>query len=140
MTGYRIIYLLTNLEFWGVSAVVFDTRQSKRLFGVISSGDMPAKALGAILAALVHAHADVLRLLLVAFRGPFWRHFMETPNHTVARCSRSETVRARAAGREPSRLIGKRFGGSELIFYMCLSFAVLAAVATEIEYNFLWTQ
>ncbi len=135
MTGYRIIYLLTNLEFWGVSAVVFDTRQSKRLFGVISSGDMPAKAIGAILAALVHAHADVLRLLLVAFgaflaalyilRLTIQSHDVHTP-HGADRATR----------REPSRLIGKRFGGSELIFYMCLSLAVLAAVATEIEYNF----
>ncbi|WP_246859354.1 cyclic nucleotide-binding domain-containing protein [Spirosoma sp. KCTC 42546] len=135
MTGYRIIYLLTNLEFWGVSAVVFDTRQSKRLFGVISSGDMPAKALGAILAALVHAHADVLRLLLVAF-GAFLAALyvvqLTIQSHDVHAPQRSD----RAVGREPSRLIGKRFGGSELIFYMCLSLAVLAAVATEIEYNF----
>jgi hypothetical protein len=135
MTGYRIIYLLTNLEFWGVSAVVFDTRQSKRLFGVISSGDMPAKALGAILAALVHAHADVLRLLLVAF-GAFLAALyvlhLTIQSHDVHAPERS----ARAVGREPSRLIGKRFGGSELIFYMCVSLAVLAAVATEIEYNF----
>ncbi|WP_317165805.1 cyclic nucleotide-binding domain-containing protein [Spirosoma arboris] len=135
MTGYRIIYLLTNLEFWGVSAVVFDTRQSKRLFGVISSGDMPAKALGAILAALVHAHADVLRLLLVAFGAFFAALYvlrLTIQSHDVHAPERS----GRAVGREPSRLIGKRFGGSELIFYMCLSLAVLAAVATEIEYNF----
>ena len=135
MTGYRIIYLLTNLEFWGVSAVVFDTRQSKRLFGVISSGDMPAKALGAILAALVHAHADVLRLLLVAF-GAFLAALyilqLTIQSHDV----HAPQQAGRAARREPSRLIGKRFGGSELIFYMCLSLAVLAAVATEIEYNF----
>lgn len=135
MTGYRIIYLLTNLEFWGVSAVVFDTRQSKRLFGVISSGDMPAKALGAILAALVHAHADVLRLLLVAFSAFLAALYvlrLTIQSHDVHAPHRS----GRAAGREPSRLIGKRFGGSELIFYMCISFAVLATVATEIEYNF----
>ncbi len=135
MTGYRIIYLLTNLEFWGVSAVVFDTRQSKRLFGVISSGDMPAKALGAILTALVHAHADVLRLLLVAF-GAFLAALyilqLTIQSHDV----HAPQQAGRAARREPSRLIGKRFGGSELIFYMCLSLAVLAAVATEIEYNF----
>lgn len=135
MTGYRVIYLLTNLEFWGVSAVVFDTRQSKRLFGVISSGDMPAKALGAILAALVHAHADVIRLLLVAF-GAFLAAL-----YVLSRTIQSHDVHAphrsdRAVTREPSRLIGKRFGGSELIFYMCLSLAVLAAVGTEIEYNF----
>ncbi|GAB3733121.1 cyclic nucleotide-binding domain-containing protein [Spirosoma lituiforme] len=135
MAGYRLIYLLTNLEFWGVSAVVFDTRQSKRLFGVISSGDMPAKALGAILAALVHAHADVLRLLLVAF-GAFLAAL-----YVLQLTIQSHDVHAphgadRSTRREPSRLIGKRFGGSELIFYMCLSLAVLAAVATEIEYNF----
>lgn len=135
MTGYRIIYLLTNLEFWGVSAVVFDTRQSKRLFGVISSGDMPAKAMGAILAALVHAHADVLRLLLVAFGaflGALYILRLTIQSHDVHTPPGAD----RAARREPSRLIGKRFGGSELIFYMCLSLAVLAAVATEIEYNF----
>ncbi|GAB3962287.1 hypothetical protein GCM10028805_63130 [Spirosoma harenae] len=135
MTGYRLIYLLTNLEFWGVSAVVFDTRQSKRLFGVISSGDMPAKALGAILAALVHAHADVLRLLLVAFAaflGSLYVLRLTIQSHDVHAPHRSD----RAVGREPSRLIGKRFGGSELIFYMCLSLAILASVATEIEYNF----
>ncbi|MFD2932464.1 cyclic nucleotide-binding domain-containing protein [Spirosoma flavum] len=135
MTGYRVIYLLTNLEFWGVSAVVFDTRQSKRLFGVISSGDMPAKAIGAILAALVHAHADVLRILLVAF-GAFLAALyvlqLTIQSHDVQAPQGSD----RAPRREPSRLIGKRFGGSELIFYMCLSLAVLAAVATEIEYNF----
>ncbi len=135
MTGYRIIYLLTNLEFWGVSAVVFDTRQSKRLFSVISSGDMPAKAMGAILAALVHAHADVLRLLLVAFGaflGALYILRLTIQSHEVHAPQGAD----RAARREPSRLIGKRFGGSELIFYMCLSLAVLAAVATEIEYNF----
>ena len=135
MTGYRIIYLLTNLEFWGVSSVVFDTRQSKRLFGVISSGDMPAKAIGAVLTALVHAHADVLRLLIVAF-GAFLAAMyvlrLTIQSHDV----HAPAGTGRAAGREPSRLIGKRFGGSELIFYMCLSLAVLAAVATEIEYNF----
>ena len=135
MTGYRIIYLLTNLEFWGVSAVVFDTRQSKRLFGVISSGDMPAKAAGAVLAALVHAHADVLRLLLVAF-GAFLAALyilrLTIQSHDVQAASGA----SRVVRREPSRLVGKRFGGSELIFYMCLSFTVLAAVATEIEYNF----
>lgn len=135
MVGYRVVYLLTNLEFWGVSAVVFDTRQSKRLFGVISSGDMPAKALGAILAAFVHAHTGILLLVLVAF-GAFLAAF-----YTLQLTVRSHEVHAahrpaRVAQREPSRWAGKQFGGSDLIFLMCLSLAALAAVAIEIEYNF----
>lgn len=135
MVGYRVVYLLTNLEFWGVSAVVFDTRQSKRLFSVISSGDMPAKALGAILAAFVHAHTGILLLVLVAF-GAFLAAF-----YTLQQTIQSHEVHAahrpaRAVRREPSRLVGQQFGGSDLIFLMCLSLAALAAVAIEIEYNF----
>ena len=135
MVGYRIIYLLANLEFWGVSAVVFDTRQSKRLFSVISAGDMPAKAIGAVLAALVHAHADVLRLLvvaLVAFAASLYVLQRTVRSHEVHAPHRP----ARAARREVSALVEKRFGGSELIFFMCLSLATLAAVATQIEYSF----
>lgn len=135
MVGYRVVYLLTNLEFWGVSAVVFDTRQSKRLFSVISSGDMPAKALGAILAAFVHAHTGILILVLVAF-GAFLAAYyalqLTVQSHEVHAAHRP----ARAVRREPSRFVGQQFGGSDLIFLMCLSMAALAAVAIEIEYNF----
>jgi HEAT repeat protein len=135
MAGYRVVYLLTNLEFWGVSAVVFDTRQSKRLFSVISSGDMPAKALGAILAAFVHAHTGILLLVAVAF-GAFLAALytlrLTIQSHEVHAAHRP----ARAVKREPSRFVGKRFGGSNLIFLMCLSLAALAAAAIEIEYNF----
>ncbi|AQG82548.1 cyclic nucleotide-binding domain-containing protein [Spirosoma montaniterrae] len=135
MVGYRIIYLLANLEFWGVSAVVFDTRQSKRLFSVISSGDMPAKALGAVLAALVHAHEEVLRLLIVAlgaFLASLYVLRLTILSHDVEAVHRP----ARSVQREPMPLIGNRFGGSELVFFMCLSMAVLTTVATEIEYSF----
>ena len=46
IVGFRVIYLICNLEFWGLSSMVFDVRQGKRLFGLISSGDVPAKLLG----------------------------------------------------------------------------------------------
>src|SRR5690606_19364447 len=43
---YYVVYLLTNLEFWGLAALQFDIRQSKRLFGMIGAGDVPAKLIG----------------------------------------------------------------------------------------------
>jgi hypothetical protein len=43
---YYVIYLLANLEFWGIAALLFDIRQSKRLFGMIGAGDIPAKLIG----------------------------------------------------------------------------------------------
>jgi len=135
MVGYRTIYLLANLEFWGVSAVVFDTRQSKRLFSVISSGDMPAKAIGAILAALVHAHEGILRLLILALAAFVASLFVL--QKTIASHEVHAPHRPVRSARQPaSALVQKRFGGSELILFMCLSLATLAAVATQIEYSF----
>ncbi|RSK48420.1 cyclic nucleotide-binding domain-containing protein [Hymenobacter rigui] len=135
MTGYRVIYLLTNLEFWGVSAVVFDVRQGRRLFSVISSGDMPAKALGAVLALLIHHHTELLWLLLLAFgayvgallvlQATGREHVVEA--HSRARAERTEAV---------SASLQRWFGNSRLVLTMCLSMLAIAAVTTGIEYTF----
>ncbi|WP_240935750.1 hypothetical protein [Hymenobacter sp. HDW8] len=135
MAGYRVIYLLTNLEFWGVSAVVFDVRQSKRLFGLIGSGDMPAKALGAILALLVHAHTDLLFLLLLAL-GAYLGAL-----YTLRATLSSHSVEARPTSR-PQRLtslapgLQRWFGDSQLVLSTCLSITAIAAVTAGVEYSF----
>jgi len=46
MTVYHLIYYLNKTQFWGMSALTFDVRQSKRLFSVMSVGDLPAKFIG----------------------------------------------------------------------------------------------
>ncbi|WP_240163411.1 cyclic nucleotide-binding domain-containing protein [Spirosoma taeanense] len=135
MAGYRVIYLLTNLEFWGISAVVFDVRQSKRLFSVISSGDMPAKALGALLSVIVHDHDDLYLLLLTAFLA-----------YGVAMYVLRFTIRSHAIGVAPAKarlrrrtsppFVRQLFGGHELVFSMCLSLAAIACVVTSVEYFF----
>lgn len=43
---FRVHYLISNLEFWGLTSLLFNVRQSKRLFGIIGSADIPAKILG----------------------------------------------------------------------------------------------
>ncbi len=64
LSAFSIFYLLYNLEFWGLAALLFDVRQSKRLFAIVSSGDMPAKLLGYAMA-LVFTLAGVINLLWV---------------------------------------------------------------------------
>ena len=136
MAGYRVIYLLTNLEFWGVSAVVFDVRQGRRLFSVISSGDMPAKALGAVLALLIHADADLPWLLLLAF-GAYLGALLVLRT-TLGR----HVVEVRAAARPLAReqaLTGRLrawFGDSRLVLSLCVSLLGIAAVTTGVEYAF----
>ena len=43
---YWLAYLLTNLEYWGAVAIIFDVRQGKRLFGPLAVGESIAKIIG----------------------------------------------------------------------------------------------
>lgn len=43
---YQVIYLLCGNSFWALAAQVFDVRESKRTFSILSAGDTPAKLLG----------------------------------------------------------------------------------------------
>ena len=63
---FNIIYLLNNLEFWGLAALLFDVRQSKRLFAVVSAGDIPAKMVGYLLAVALIPVIGTENLLWVA--------------------------------------------------------------------------
>lgn len=129
MTGYRLIYLLTNLEFWGMSAVVFNVRQGRRLFGVISAGDLPAKALGAVLAIFVHATSALYGLLLTAFAAYLLALLLQRATF------RAQVVEARSRP-VPASLGAHLLGGSQLVRAMGLSLLALAAVAVGVEYLF----
>ena len=135
MTGYRVVYLLTSLEFWGVSAVVFDVRQSKRLFGIISAGDMPAKAMGAVLAIFIHTNAELPWLLGTAF-GAYLAALLvlraTLGAHEVTAAPRPRPARTAAVA--PG--LRRWFGESRLVQALCLSLLGLATVTTGVEYLF----
>jgi ATP:ADP antiporter, AAA family len=63
LAWFNVLYLLNNLEFWGVASTLFNVRQSKRLFGVISAGDIPAKFLGYTLALFTVEYIGTINLL-----------------------------------------------------------------------------
>ena len=65
LAWYNVLYLINNLQFWGVAALIFDLRQSKRLFAVISAGDIPAKFIGYSLALVVVPYTGTENLLLI---------------------------------------------------------------------------
>ena len=66
-TWFNVLYLLSNLEFWGIAALVFEVRQSKRLFSIISAGDIPAKFIGYSLASLLVPYVGTANLLIPSF-------------------------------------------------------------------------
>ncbi len=66
LSFFNVLYLLNNLEFWGLTALLFDVRQSKRLFGIVSAGDVPAKMLGYLTALIMIPYIGTANLLWVA--------------------------------------------------------------------------
>jgi AAA family ATP:ADP antiporter len=62
---FSVLYLVDNLGFWGIATHLFDVRQSKRLFGVISAGDIPAKFFGYTLALILVPHTGTQSLILI---------------------------------------------------------------------------
>ncbi|MFN2456953.1 MAG: hypothetical protein ABR502_02020 [Chitinophagaceae bacterium] len=60
-----LIYMLVGYAFWGVSALLFNVRESKRVFSIVGSGDIPAKILGYSLVYLLVYQIGPLNLLWV---------------------------------------------------------------------------
>ncbi|MBC6988771.1 cyclic nucleotide-binding domain-containing protein [Hymenobacter sp. BT491] len=132
MAGYRVAYLLVNLQIWGVASASFNARQGRRLFNVISSGDIVGKGLGALLLVLLHRYLGLSALLLAAF-GAFlgaWRMQQFTLQaQSAARIKSSYTGRPL-----PKSLLQHGFGRNQLIRAMGFSLAALAAVTVCVEY------
>lgn len=64
---YYVLYLASNLCFWSITSSLFDVRQSKRLFALISGGDIPAKLIGYTIAYFFVKAVGPLNLLWPAF-------------------------------------------------------------------------
>ncbi len=45
-----LIYMITSYAFWGLVSLLYNIRESKRVFSIVGSGDIPAKLLGYIIA------------------------------------------------------------------------------------------
>ncbi len=66
MAFHRVLYMLNSLEFWGLSALAFNVRQSKRTFPLIGAGDIPAKLLGYLAVSAIVPYTGIEALLLIA--------------------------------------------------------------------------
>ncbi len=88
LAWFNVLYLLNNLQFWGIAALLFDLRQSKRLFAVISGGDIPAKAIGYSLALVIVPYTGTASLLLfgaacMIISLPFFNAILRSHEHEL---------------------------------------------------------
>jgi hypothetical protein len=63
---YRLLSILTDLEYWAVATRLYDLQQSKRLFGLIGSGEVVARMAGAFSVPLLVRGIGTANLLVVS--------------------------------------------------------------------------
>lgn len=61
---YRLVASLTDLEYWAVASRIFDIGQARRLFSVVGTGEVVARAAGAFSIPLLVMHGGVANLML----------------------------------------------------------------------------
>ena len=133
--GERVFYLLSNLEFWCMSSIVFDVRQGKRLFGLISSGDIPAKLLGYLSVSVLVPKVGIPNLLWFAagsilLASLFLRKILMQPDINL---------QVRQAPHEQfsdKKLLTGFFGNHYILVLSGLSFLTIASF-TLIDFTFL---
>ncbi len=60
-----LIYMLIGYAFWGLAALHFNVRESKRVFSVVGSGDIPAKMLGYVFVSILVHVIGIINLLWI---------------------------------------------------------------------------
>jgi AAA family ATP:ADP antiporter len=66
MVFYRVLSILTDLEYWAVAGRLYDLRQAKRLFGFIGTGEVVARILGSFSVPLLLGMGGVANLLVLS--------------------------------------------------------------------------
>jgi len=69
LVWYRVLSILTDLEYWAVAARLYDVRQAKRLFGLIGTGEVVARIAGAFSVPLFVRLVGVPNLMWLSATG-----------------------------------------------------------------------
>lgn len=139
---FNVLYLLSNLEFWGIAALVFEVRQSKRLFSIISAGDIPAKFIGYTLASLTVSYVGTANLLIPAFicmlaSLPFLNKIVKAGTLHIQEEHHSHH-NEHDHGHKESMIGGfiKRFTSNKLIFWLAILAFIMSVCIVVANFSF----
>ncbi|HSN62181.1 MAG TPA: hypothetical protein VLR49_14675, partial [Ferruginibacter sp.] len=61
-----LVYMIIGFAFWGLVSLLFNVRESRRVFSVVGSGDIPAKLIGYLAAPLLISLLGINNMIWVA--------------------------------------------------------------------------
>ncbi len=90
------IYMVTGYAFWGLVSLLFNVRESRRVFSVVGSGDIPSKLIGYLLSPLLIPLIGLPNLVWLSIASliaslylfhkkmekPGWSHMLKKASHS----------------------------------------------------------
>ncbi len=135
-----VVYMLVGYAFWGMAAIIFNVRESRRIFSVVGSGDIPAKTIGyaavAILAPLIGV-INVLAVSILAFLVAYY--YLNQFNHpaivAVPDHNHSSHRHGHPSGHSPGLI--ERYFHNNLIFVIAVWSFIGFTIYSLIDFTFL---
>ncbi len=140
MAFHRVLYTLNSLEFWGLSALAFNVRQSKRIFPLIGAGDIPAKLLGYLAVTAIVPYTGIEALLLIASAAFTISYFFVrqlTKYHREAFQHNDSTPDFSPGFQQPKRWLPASMFRSPFILWLSLLSVVSLISLTLLDFAFL---
>ncbi len=131
----RVVFMITDLEFWGLSNLLFDTRDSKSLFGWISMRDVPARVIGYFSVGLLLPVFELHSLLLFA-AAAFFANFFVVRQLLDPAYARDVKPVATAPETEHRRKLFN-FPGAGLLMLLCVLGITGIVLFSVINFSFL---
>ncbi len=134
-----VVYMLVGYAFWGMTAIMFNVRESKRLFSIVGAGDIPAKMLGYFSVTALVPLIGVVNLLwvsVVAFAVAYvllQRYISEEKVNG----EHDNTHHSAAPPKHKSQSIISRYFHNRLIFNIALWSLLAYTIYAIIDFTFL---
>jgi ATP/ADP translocase len=136
-----LIYMATGYAFWGLVSLLFNVRESKRVFSVAGAGDIPAKLIGYLLAPVLIHFLGLNNLIWFSVISLVTGYFLFTK---MTRKKSWDKIRARshvnkhkeAVKQQKRDLIGFFFK-ARLIFFISILSLLSYNVFNLVDYTFL---
>ena len=137
-----LFYMTTGYAFWGLVSLLFNVRESKRVFSVVGAGDIPAKLVGYLAAPLLVPLIGLNNLLLFSVAALVTGYVLL---HRLIHKKSWETILHKASSHrhhhivpsEPKKGRIEAFFRSELIFSISLLSILSYNVFVLMDYTFI---
>ncbi len=139
---YLVIYMLINYAFWGMASMLFNVRESRRLFSLVGAGDIPAKMLGYVSVTALVPFIGVNNLLWISigtglFAWVLVKKFRKDAFLVAEDPNAAVHLNNSATNGKNSKSYVSRFFGNRIVFFISFFSLLSYIIFAFMDFTFL---